>query len=175
MILQTIERVATWLGNGTYGVNPLLPGVPRLGTDPVPPAVVAILDERQHQSAARGQVSRDQQYPVLLVMLAEDVEFDIRLEQGVRDAPSLPLVIAYAVQESASNVGSQAAFYTMVAVEQSLRQLFYGGGTAADRASGAVRLVRPAGLHHVKLNAPLGDLLLVTAIRAAYYVRDTSP
>jgi hypothetical protein len=174
MILQAVERVATWLANGTAGVNALLPSVPRIGAD-AQPANVTILDERQHPSATRGQFKRDQTFPVLLVQLAQDVEFDMRLEQAVRDAPALPIAISYAVKNQDSAVAGRSSYYTMVAVEQSLKRLFYGTGTQADRTQGAVSLVTLVGLRHVKIFAVLGDAMETTAIIASFYVRDASP
>jgi len=173
VILQTIERIATWLGNGSYGVNALLPSVPRISPD-TQPANVAILDERQHGSATRGQFKRDQTFPVLVVQLAQDIEFDTRLEQAVRDAPSLPIMISYAVKNADSAAAGRSTYYTLVAVEQSLRRLFTNG-TQSDRTQGSVSLVKVVGIRQVKLFTPLGDAMETAAIIASYYVRDASP
>lgn len=173
MILHVVERVATWLGNGTYGVNALLPGVPRISPDTQPPNVT-ILDERQHGAAARGQFKRDQTFPVLMVRVPDDVELRPALDFAVRDAPNLSVLIAYATKNQDSAAAARDTYYTMTALERSLQRLWVNGAQS-DRTQGTVSLVMPAALRQVKLYAPLVDTVETTAILATYYVRDTSP
>lgn len=173
MILQAVERIATWLGNGTHGVNALLPSVPRIGAD-TQPANVTILDERQHPSAARHQFKRDQTFPVLVVQLAEDSAMDVSLEAGVRDAPDVAIAISYAIAKKATDDGARSSYYTMVAVEQSLKRL-WTNGAASDRTQGAVSLVIANGLRHLKLFTQVGDVMITTGIIARYFVRDAAP
>lgn len=173
MILQTIERVATWLGNGTYGVNALLAGVPRIGSDTLP-ANVTILDERQHQSATRGQFKRDQTFPVLVVRVPDEFALDEMINYAVRDAPVIPVQISYATKNQDTAAGARDGFYTMHALEKCLHAL-WTNGVQADRTQGPISLVMPKGLRHISLYTPLGDTMETTGIIASYYVRDTSP
>lgn len=174
MILQTVERVATWLGNATYGVNALLPGVARISPDTQPPNVT-IFDARQHGPATRGQFERDATFPVLLVKLFADVAFRPDLEVGgPRDAPEVQILVSYGTRNSDSAAGARDSLYTMVAVEKSLRALWQNGASS-DRTQGAVSLIRPVTMRHVDLYAPLGDGFESTGIVVGYYVRDSAP
>jgi len=173
VILHLIERVATWLGNGTYGVNAQLATLPRIGAD-TQPANVTILDERQHGSAVRGQFKRDQTFPVLVVRVPDEFELDLVINFAVRDAPLLPVLIAYATKNQDSAAAARDSLYTMQALEKSLHAL-WTNGAQADREQGSVRIVMPKGLRHKNLYTPLGDTMETTGIIASYYVRDSSP
>jgi hypothetical protein len=173
VILHVVERVATWLANGTYGVNALLPGVPRIGADAQPPNV-AILDERQHGPAARGQFKRDQSFPVVMVRVPDDVELRPVLDFAVRDAPNLSVLIAYGTKNQDSAAAARDTYYTMTAIERSLQRL-WTQGAQSDRTQGTISLVMPQAMRQIKIYAPLVDTVETTAILATYYVRDTSP
>lgn len=172
MILQTIERVATWLANGTNGVNAILPNVPRIGSD-TQPANVTILDERQHGAAARGQFKRDQSFPVLEIQLEQDIDFNPAVDFAVRDA-HVPILIAYATKNQDSAAAARDSYYTLVAVERSLK-LLWTAGLASDRTQGTISLVYPVSVKHKSLYTPLVDTLETAGIVATYYVRDSAP
>jgi hypothetical protein len=174
VILETVERVATWLGHATHGVNALLPGVPRIGADAEPPAVAAILNERQHGNAARGHLPADQLTPALLVSFAEDASYDLALEQSVADVQLLVVGIAYAIRDVDSEEAVRHGYYTMVAVRRSLRRLFVTG-VAADRTVGTVTLVQPVSLRQSPAWTPIEDVVVTSALLAGYFVRDTAP
>jgi hypothetical protein len=174
MILETVDINATWLRDVTNGVNALLAGVPRLGTDPAPTAVTAILDERTNGSAARGQLPADLADPVILVGVHSDAQYVVPLDQAVRDGNPVEVSIEYARRNAQSEAALRDGMYTMVAVLQSLRRL-WTVGQAADRKRGTVSLTYLVSLRQHNPWAPIGDVMVTHACIAGYRVRDTSP
>jgi hypothetical protein len=177
MILEAVDCISTWLQHPTYGVNALLPSVPRLGTDPAPAAVAAVLDERTSGRAARGELPQDQATPVLLVGAHAEAQYVVPFDVGVRDA-TIEIDIAYAQRSALSEQADRDGRYTMVAVLQSLYRLWKYGGPS-DRTRGSVSLVVPVSLRQVAPWTPagplLGDATITHALIAGYRVRETSP
>ncbi len=171
-MIETEDIVATWLRDGTNGVNALLPGIALLTGDTQPPAVT-ILDERSNGNAARGELPQDQATPVILVGVRSDAVYVEPFDQGTLDA-DIEVDIGFATRGAVSEAVLRDGLYTMRAVVRSLRKL-WSVGTLANRQRGTVNLVHRTQVRQTKPWLPIGDVTETHAIQVGYRVRDTSP
>ncbi len=141
MNVEGVKLIADWLGDATWGVNTLLPTVPRYTGHDQPPDVAAIENEFDHDSVALRSVPESLTGPRIWVF-----QFDqILLEAGVTTefrAGEMPTVIGYIHQKSETAKGLRDASYTLRAIEWSL--------AALQRQGSATRTANNIGLNNFR-------------------------
>lgn len=165
MIVETVQRYATWLQDAELGVNALLPTVPLPSGATVPPAVT-VYDETRTGWVARGTLDRGILAGVRALTInlaAEVVPFAANGEDSA--GPQLiPLLIRYAAVGALSEELVRDAWLTLRCVQRALAGRFDGDVTAETH--GGVTHFPPAGFRHVPDINPQGDGLYVGGLVA---------
>lgn len=129
MNVEGVKLIAGWLGDATWGVNALLPTVPRYAAHDQPPDVTAIENEFEDDPVALRTVPETLTGPRIWVF-----QFDhILLQAGVTTefrAGEMPTVIGYIHQKSETAKGLRDASYTLRAIEWSLAALQRQGSSS---------------------------------------------
>lgn len=177
MILETVRINADWLADATYGVNTLLAGVPRDAGDPQPAAVV-VRDGTRDGVVGRRQIphAASSGTPELYVNFEPDGLTDLQPEVWTtyRDCDALPVSVRYVIESAATEAAARDAYYTLRAVQRSLRRLNENTNAAAT-VRNQVELVELVSLRHSYPFAPVSDRVVVAALIAVYMVRDLAP
>lgn len=179
MTNEVLRIPADWLKNETSpgnGVNALLGDVPRDAGDPVPPAVT-VYDASRHGWAARRMLPRegaDVQFPLLVLMLANDLELDGEVQTTYRDGRA-SVLIGYVHEEVDTQTALAACGYTLRAAQRSLARL-HANTPALQRNLIALKVC--SGIREVPagLLERLGiDIRVTAALVVSYDVRDLAP
>lgn len=179
MTTEFLRVIADWLtGDHAASVNTLLPLIDRDAGDAQPPAVT-VYDATRHGFVARRVLAKkgdDVTWPLLTVMLLNDLELDGEVMTTYRDGRGSALVL-YAHKEVDTELALAAGGYTMRAVLQSIAELNAPANVAARTRHGvclthctSVREI-PSGVFS-KLAI---DIPVTAAIAVSYDVRDLEP
>lgn len=175
MILETIRLVSAALQHAAYGVNALLPTIPRAAGDDAPPAVVTFLDPTTRDEAARGDEGPD--WPALLVVQGREVEADPEVGTIFRDA-EVEIVIAYITRDADSAATMVAANLTLRAVVRTLAALLDPARDATRDTAEAVTVIAATRLRLIPWHTSLpghADVPHSGALAVRFHVRDTAP
>lgn len=182
MLVEVPDLVAEWLRHPQYGVNALLPSVPRNGLDREPPPLRCVLAETRSGDVARGTFPNDPlAYPLLAVWIPREVAISTTVRQGKWDVPSLPVRIAYAVRAVDSERGLTDAGYTIRAILRSLWAFEDGSNTTAVAARRRNSITiqglsdRDGDLSLMPASAPLPDVYVLGGLTVGLRVVDTAP
>jgi hypothetical protein len=169
-----VRIVANWLADPALGVNALLPTIPRLDGDPMPPTV-SIFDETRAGWVARNQVPKPTgpvQFPAVIVFL-QNTRWDSSpadsQASGARTIDSdVQLAVQLVMQDSTTEEGVSAGMYIMRAIRNSLLLL---DEPAADNARtlAGVRLWPSKSLMQGQLDAPVSDNIVSIGAFVAIY------
>lgn len=117
--------LTTWLGHATHGINALRSSVPRIGSDPAPPAVTITQGFRDSDSAL---IKVPENRTTAWVQIITGLRPMERMRPGVAPYPDdarLSLGIRYIpVANIAPDAMLRDAAYTMTAIERSLTRLY---------------------------------------------------
>lgn len=175
MIQEVTELVATWLADATWGVNALLPNVPRLVGDVAPDAIGAIYQEYAHDFLAQDKDPPI--VPSLIVAVENDVQASLATGMPtsvITAADSVYIGVFYAVRQTLGAQAKRDGSYTLRAVRQSLHAL----GSQAGSSSRTLRETTLADIVRVsesRLTRTLGDGALAGMCVARCTVWDTAP
>lgn len=142
MKLEVIRCIADELNDPTYGVNAVLPTIPRDSGDEQPPQIYAVYDETRHGWLARGELPKEMKdsakNPFLVVMMLGDLSYGGRSrptsEQTKVVRADFQVTVQYVTNASLTQRGEQDGIYTGRAIRGVLNRLF-----SPDRASARQR------------------------------------
>ena len=178
MFVETVDLVAEWLANQTYGVNALLPGVLLKQGDTPPPPVKSISTTMRIGEIARATLPQDPaKYPLILVGQHGNAVLDVDIRQGVWDLIPMPIGIGYAIRDAASDEGQRHAAYTLIAVMRSLWNLEDPGNQmgAAARQRNNVTIQSVMSFEALEPSAELKDIAVVRGLVVGFRVRHNKP
>lgn len=182
MMNEAIDLVATWLADGTHGVNALLPSVPRKAGDAEPPPIASILASTRSGMAARGNIpSKAALYPALVVAQDGRAELDLANWPTTWDCPSFPIGILYLAREVESDVGVRDANYTIRAILRSLYRLIGPDVAAAVTArnnvygNSSIAVSYMGGVELIDTVSEIDDGVILGGVKVKLRVRDNSP
>lgn len=178
MFVETIDLVAEWLGNQTFGVNALIPGVPLKQGDTQPPPVKSISATMRVGEIARSSLPQDpSKYPLILVGQHGDATMEVDIRQGAWDFVPIPIGIGYAIRDAASDEAQRHAAYTMVAILRSLWNMEDPGNqvAVAARQRNNVTIQAIMSLAALEPSAELKDIALVRGYVVGFRVRHNKP
>lgn len=175
MILESVRILTEWLGHATYGVNALLPTVPREGTVAAP-AAVTIMDSTRDARITRGHLPplTGTENPALLVSAAD--ETITLVAPAVRPMPAdaaVTMLVRYCTSDLDTARAECAASITLRAVARSLAQLFVTAAGESARVRSSVQLVGLTDLRLATLYEATDDTIVTGGVLATLRVRDT--
>ena len=181
--MMPIRMVAAVLA-GDYGVNAELENVELDTNDTVPPPVAMIVDESRDGAAARRLIARDEtgedyppaeslRLPALYVTQGEDMEIPLAKTQAQMDA-IVNVAISYAGKDGETEIGKEAAWYTMEAVNRTLTQ-FFENAKVADRTRANIRIENVEGRTLGKMETERGDNYVGVGMTLTLRVNDLTP
>lgn len=172
MITETVRMLATWLADDTYGVNALLPSVPR-DTGITEPPAVKIKNSTESGATARGQIpDQASDLPALLVTPADMPIDDVSPMVAPWPADgSCVVLIRYVTRKAATAVAENHTSTTLRAVKRSLRQLVLGNESA--RLLAEVQLVGITAMQTATLYEENQDTVVTGGVLVTCRVRDT--
>lgn len=174
MRLEVVRIVADWLADGTNGVNALLPGIPLDGGDSTPPVIASIVDETRSGVAARRHFPEDHPTPALFVFTGRDARLMGEVHTHLRDA-EISVTIGYVQKAATTENGLRDAFYTMRAVERSLKKL-QEQANEASRTRNNIAIIAAREFVYPNVFAEVGGLVMTAGVEAVYeLVRDYAP
>ena len=166
MISETIGLVKDALNSQTYGVNTFL------SASALPP-VAGVYAETTDYWVTIGGAPKT--YPVLIITLAEDVNFLMpEIRTAIRDV-EITLAITYwnKVVDTAS--GIDLSYNTLAAVMKSLRQ-WSKNDNAADRIDGNIQIMAMSTIRQTpRIVNQDQDVNLLSSLVITFRVRDTQP
>lgn len=175
-MLEVIRIVADWLANPTYGVNAVLPSLPRGVGEAAPPAVAAILDETRDGPTALDLPpdpdAYPERYPALLVRTLRPT--DIAPSQVTLIAlGDCSILIQYAGLEVESERGIEAMYRTLYrAVPKSLAYLLQTTAGEVARLRHDVQIIGHEATTHLDKFATVESRYLAGALVLRFTVRD---
>ena len=166
---------AEWAGHGTYGINALLPGIPRLTGVAVPPDVT-VLSELTSQAAALDQVP-ESGLPVVMV-----ASYVSPLEQTVPAIAPFPpdgevqVLFRYAARRQSTPQGVRDEGITLRAIWKCIPKLFLTPEGEALRQSvvtaTSVQILNLVSMRELTVTTRQDDTTITGAVLAALRVRD---
>lgn len=182
MIVESIDIIADWFADGTYGVNALLGAVPRGHSDTAPPNLANIFAETRNDEVAEGKLPEEQAptiYPALIITRPETIGIITPVRTARWDGQT-EILIGYAVREVASAKGLRNCGYTLRAALRSLWKLEDPSIAAAQAARS------PAGLNItlrgfdeqwrlLGVQAPMEDKTVLGGLIIRVNMEDTLP
>ncbi len=179
MSFEIPPLLADWLKDATYGINALLPTIPRDGGDTQPPNVT-VCDEIRDAWLARKQITTEKLTsigtPVVGVFQSGEATYPIGKPQRPR-AGGLALdgegswMMLYIARQSDSAKAASWCRYTLRAVLNSL-VLLSDPVNGAARVRNATQIIGPAKFQMSTLLEERGDALVTGGVLAVYTVRE---
>ena len=167
MLLETVQTIATWLADGTHGVNALRSSVPRYGTDAAPPAVT-IVSAFRNADAARGQAPLTG-LPALEVALFQDPSQE--MAPSVRPYPAdgeVTVQLRYcAAKTTATDLALRHAALTLRCATRTLAHFGVGGFSVNQ-----VQLITVGGIRTLAMYSESADTIVTGALVVTVRVRD---
>jgi len=166
MISETIGLVKSALTNNTYGVNVYL------NSGSLPTIAGAYTETTDYWMTAGGEPSV---FPVLMVSLAEDVNFLMpEIRTSIRDV-EITLAISYWNKVTSTHTGIDQSYKTLNCVMQCLRQWSKNENSAA-RVDGNVQIIEMSTIRQTpRVVNQDQDVNILSSLLITFRVRDTNP
>jgi hypothetical protein len=166
MISETIGLVKNALKDPTYGVNIYL----NSGSLPTIAGVYA--ETTDYWMTAGGTPSA---FPVIMITLAEDVNFLMpEVRTSIRDV-EITLAISYWAKVVATQTGADQSYKTLACVMNSLRQ-WSKNVNAAARIDGNTQIMEMTTIRQSpRIVSNDQDVNLLSSLMITFRVRDTNP
>lgn len=166
MISETIGLVTNALTNQTYGVNTYL-------TSGSLPTVAGVYSEITDYWVTIG--GQPDTFPVLIVSLAEDVNFLMpEIRTSIRDV-EITLAVSYWNKIVNTATGIDLTYKTLAAVMQALRT-WSKNENAADRIDGNIQIMEMSTIRQTPRAVNQDqDVNLLASLVITFRVRDTNP
>lgn len=168
---ETIRMIADELADATYGVNAVLPDVPRDTTDPQPPDIKAVYDASRHGWVRRGEIPDEMRAPVkcpfLVVTLPGEIDYGAQGRPtnagGNAILAELSATIQYVTFESDTEDASLAGQITLRAARGVIQRLARPERATARRRNQVQleKLEKVFGLDDV---APIEDKMVIAGL-----------
>lgn len=177
MIVEVVRYVAAVLNSSSYGLNVKLSSIGLDSTvagveDTRPADVNAILNEFDHDIAARRHVPEDaaQAAPYVMVFQAREADIEGWVTQTTMDARSIPVAVMIAQRDADTATGNLACGYYLRCAQQSLASGF-ADATARTRNSVQVTLQRD--MVPVAPFVQVGSAVMSRGLLIEYQARET--
>lgn len=166
MISETIGLLKTALNNPTYGVNTFLTS----GSLPTVNGVYA--ETTDYWMTVGGTPSA---FPVLMISLAEDVNFLMpEIRTSIRDV-EITLAVSYWNKTTDTDSGIDYSYKTLSCVMQSLRQ-WSKNENAAARVDDNIQILEMSSIRQTpRVVNQDQDVNLLSSLIITFRVRDTNP
>ena len=166
MISETIGLVTNALQNQTYGVNTYL-------SSSSLPTVAGVYSEITDYWVTIG--GQPDTFPVLIVSLAEDVNFLMpEIRTSIRDV-EITLAVSYWNKITDTATGIDLTYKTLAAVMQTLRT-WSKNENAADRIDGNIQIMEMSTIRQTPRAVNQDqDVNLLASLVITFRVRDTNP
>jgi hypothetical protein len=166
MISETIELVTDALKNQTYGVNTYL-------SASALPRVEGVYSEITDYWVTIG--GQPEKFPVIIVSLAEDVNFLMpEIRTSIRDV-EITLAVSYWNKIVDSATGIDLSYKTLAAVMKALRT-WSKNENAADRIDGSIQIMEMTTIRQTPRAVNQDqDVNLLASLVITFRVRDTNP
>ena len=174
MILEVLRSVTDFLsGSATSSVNLLIPSLSLDAGDAPPPLLVTITDETRDPTAALGYLPETR--PCLAVSLThEPVSLDPEITLSGQRNGHVSIVIRYGADSSHKANAVRDSYYTLRAVEQSVRA-YNANDNAASRARNNVQIIQCTDLRLLPATTAADSKDTVAGILATFECRDITP
>lgn len=166
MISETISLVKNALTSSVYGVNTFLSASSL-------PHVAGVYTETEDYWVTIG--GEPKAFPVLIITLAEDVDFIMpEVRTSIRDV-SITLAISYWNKITDTATGLDLTYKTLDAVMHSLRQ-WSKNENASDRISGSIQIAEMTTIRQTpRVVNQDQDVNILSSLVIAFRVRDQNP
>lgn len=166
MISETIQLVKNALTDSTYGVNTFL-------SSSALPQIAGVYTETTDYWVTIG--GQPDQFPVLIVTLAEDVNFLMpEIRTSIRDV-EITLAVSYWNKLPNTAAGVDLTYKTLAAVMQALR-VWSKNENAADRIDGNIEIMEMSTIRQTPRAVNQDqDVNLLASLVITFRVRDTNP
>jgi hypothetical protein len=166
MISETIGLVKSALTNNTYGVNVFL------NSGSLPTIASAYSETTDYWMTVGGEPPV---FPVLMVSLAEDVNFLMpEVRTSIRDV-EITLAISYWNKITSTHTGIDLSYKTLNCVMQCLRQWSKNENSAA-RVDGNVQIIEMSSVRQTpRVVNQDQDVNILSSLLITFRVRDTNP
>jgi len=166
MISETIELVKNALKDSGYGVNTFL------SSSALPQIADVYTETTDYWVTIGGQPD---QFPVLIVTLAEDVNFLMpEIRTSIRDV-EITLAVSYWNKLPNTATGVDLTYKTLAAVMQALR-VWSKNENAADRIDGNIEIMEMSTIRQTPRAVNQDqDVNLLASLVITFRVRDTNP
>lgn len=166
MISETIGLVKSALTNNTYGVNVFL------NSGSLPTIASAYSETTDYWMTVGGEPPV---FPVLMVSLAEDVNFLMpEVRTSIRDV-EITLAISYWNKITSTHTGIDLSYKTLNCVMQCLRQWSKNENSAA-RVDGNVQIIEMSTIRQTpRVVNQDQDVNILSSLLITFRVRDTNP
>lgn len=166
MISETIQLVKNALTDSTYGVNTFL-------SSSALPQIAGVYTETTDYWVTIG--GQPDQFPVLIVTLAEDVNFLMpEIRTSIRDV-EITLAVSYWNKLPNTATGVDLTYKTLAAVMQALR-VWSKNENAADRIDGNIEIMEMSTIRQTPRAVNQDqDVNLLASLVITFRVRDTNP
>lgn len=166
MISETISLLKTALKNPTYGVNVYL------NSGSLPTIADVYAETTDYFMTVGGTPNA---FPVLMVSLAEDVNFLMpEIRTSIRDV-EITLAVSYWNKTTDTESGIDYSYKTLACVMQSLRQ-WSKNENAAARVDGNIQILEMSSIRQTpRVVNQDQDVNLLSSLIITFRVRDTNP
>lgn len=174
MVIETIRLTTSAFEHPTYGVNALLPTIPRAAGDAEPPALVGVIDPTMSEHAARGTDAPD--FPQIITFVGRDPDFVPEVGTIERDG-EIELLHILTTRDADDAETFVAAGLTLRAMMMCL-DAFSAESRPADRERESIYVIGKTRLRVIPWGAPIPgypDLRHGGALAVRYHARDLAP
>lgn len=177
MILNGIRIFTDWFGDATDGVNALLAGIEKDGTDqdPVPP-LVGIHDATRHPGFARGDIPETLAAPWLCVLQWEESLFEDAKTAELLQGEDIPLAVVVGLRDEKSDRAATNAYHYLRAAMRSINRLMDPGAKAsAARVRNNIALEMVNRMFAPRIIAPWQHTTLTAALFVSVQCAELNP
>lgn len=177
MIIETVRYVADLLNDDTAGLNVKLAAIGLDSTvagveDTRPADINAVLNEFDHDLAARRQVPQDgsQEAPFCMVFQARDADLDGWITAEKIDARSVPIAIMFVQRDADTATGNLAGGYYVRCAMQCING--DGAGDSSNRERNNIQVLQHNNMIPVAPFIPIGDAVMTRGLIVDFQTRD---
>jgi hypothetical protein len=174
MVTETIRLTTAAFQHADYGVNALLPDIPRDASDAEPAALVTVIDPTMSEHAARGEDGND--WPGIVTLVGRDPEFAPEVGTIERDG-EIELVHAYITRDADEAQTFVEASLTLRAMRMCLAA-FSSEANPGDRERESIYVIGAVRMRLIPWGAPIPgypDIRHGGALAVRYHARDLAP
>ena len=180
MIIETVRYVADLMGDGSIGLNIKLAAIGLdstvAGVEDVRPADInAVLNEFDHDIAARRQVPEDdaQAAPYCLVFQAREADLNGWIVGEIVDTLSMPVAVMFVQRDSDTALGNLACGYYIRCAKQVINS--DAAGDSSNRERNDIQVLQHNNMIEVSPFTPIGSAVMSRGFIVDFQTRDMDP